>query len=69
MSPRITSKTLLNQAKIKICDNCYLHPVTKNPKCFATWCHRCDSSLWSTRPQRMILNTDIQVTNIHHGNF
>lgn len=58
---------------MKKCDNCYIYQVTKTPKCFATWCHRCDWSLWQTRPLSMVAHTDIcfglQDRNTHTGNL
>ena len=58
---------------MKKCDNCYIYEVTKTPFCFATWCHRCDLSLWRTGPLFMVADTGIcfgsQNRNTDTGNF
>lgn len=33
------------------CSNCGENPPTTEPKCFADWCERCDSSLYSTKDE------------------
>lgn len=33
------------------CSNCRERPVAAHTRCCSDWCHRCDFSLWCTRPR------------------
>jgi hypothetical protein len=42
-----------------LCSNCNLRPVAEVTNCFVDWCHKCDASLWATRPSASSESDDL----------
>ena len=45
--------------KMNMCSNCELRPVAKTHLCgFTDWCEYCDATLWSTKDDDKIAETE-----------
>jgi hypothetical protein len=45
--------------KMNMCSNCELRPVAKTHLCgFTDWCQYCDATLWSTKDDEKIAETE-----------